>query len=139
MFYTSVEFADMQQKTIIWKEDHDCCVKAMALALNIRYAKAWYTCRKFGRPFKEGMIFEDFLESVKSLGYNLEKLTYEGHWHEFIRENREGTFLIDSQMPTCKPFSGGKHVHVYKDGVMHDAPIHWAGYAIDCYKVTKSE
>lgn len=139
MFYTSVEFADMQQKTIIWKEDQDCCVKAMAIALDIPYAKAWYACRKFGRIYKEGMFLDDLIKAVESLDYKTEKLLYTGHWHDFIRTHRDGTYLIDTQMPRHSPYNGMKHLHVYKDGIMHDAPINWAGEAIDCYKVVHND
>ena len=133
MFYTSVEFADMQQKSIIWKEDQDCCVKAMAIALDIPYAKAWYTCRKFGRPFQDGMHFEDFLKAFESLNYKVVLSQYTGKWHDFQRDCRDGTYIINSE--TIFPQKPQGHVHVYKDGIMHDQAANWIGVAVACYEV----
>ena len=131
--YTSSTFADMQQKSIIWREHDDCCVKAMAIALDISYAHAWRICRQHGRPFREGMWFESFLEAFIPEGYSTDRLTYKGSLHNFMRIYNKGTYIIDSITPK------DKHVHIYKDGIMHDAVANWIGQIVDVYELVKND
>lgn len=136
--YTSSTFADMQHKTMLWHEDKDCCVKAMAIALDIRYAHAWRICRLHGRPFKEGMYFGEFLKAFNcdvchnGAGYSTNRMTYNGSLHDFIRKYNAGTYIIDTA------WEDQKHTHVYKNGVMHDAPANWLGAITDVYEIVKN-
>lgn len=133
--YTSSTFADMQHKTMIWHEDQDCCIKAMAIALDIRYAHAWRICRRHSRPFKNGMPFENLLKAFNcknchgGIGYGTNQITYNGSVHDLMQKYNTGTYIIFTSTET--------HVHTYKDGVMHDDPANWFGNISSMYEIIK--
>ena len=116
--FTSKVFADTLRKTLVWKEDNDCCVKAMAIAFDISYAEAWYACRKQGRVFKTGMKMDEF---VKAAGA---KATAKGKY--FVPVDYNGTVLDFMQNNTGSYiFECDCHVFAVTNGVVHDNTDNW--------------
>lgn len=122
---TSIEFADMQHTSACWHEKNDCSVKALAIALDIRYADAWYTTRRCGRKYQKGMPIEDFFMAVLSKLRHVKQVEYTGPTGNFIRKFREGTFILGHL----------KHVYVYKDGTMHDDTLNWESPIITVWQI----
>lgn len=122
---TSIEFADMQHTSACWREKNDCSVKALAIALGIRYADAWYTTRRCGRKYRKGMPIEDFFTAVLSKLRHVKQVEYTGPTGNFIRKFRKGIFILE--------YPG--HVHVYKDGTMHDDTSNWGSHTIKVWQI----
>ena len=111
---TSTVFAEMQHTSICWQEDNDCSVKAIAIALNIRYAEAWYLCRKQGRKFRRGMPPADLIKILKTRK-DLISVEFKGTIIRFMRMYPKGSYI----------FTIPGHMLAYKDGVVHDHIRNW--------------
>lgn len=112
---TSTTFAEMQYKTLCWKEDKDCSVKAIAILLDISYAEAWYLCRKHGRKFQMGFNIPDIFKVIRSQDKDLININYVGSTVRFMQVYPTGSYLFE--LPN--------HIIAYKGGVLHDDTLNW--------------
>lgn len=125
IMHTSTIFSNMNRKTAYWREDNDCSVKAIAIALDICYAKSWYLTRKFGRPYKKGMNMDQILDAVKSMNKDIVTITFDGSDQKFMDYYPRGTYLVATP----------SHIMTYKDGILHDSPHNWLGPVQTVYHV----
>ena len=56
-------------------ETNDCTVVATAAACGISYEEAHAACAKFGRKARKGMKRSQYLEAIKSLGFEVETVS----------------------------------------------------------------
>lgn len=124
--HLSYIFAEMDYKTQCWREDNDCSVKAIAIALGISYAKAWHACRKHGRRYREGYPMKNILITIRTtLNKDVVPLNYRGSGLNFVRRHPTGAFILE-----CP-----SHIFAYKDGVVHDATENWQGNILQIYHI----
>ena len=114
---TSTTIAAMNRKTMCWGEAGDCTVKAIAIALDICYAEAWYATRKHGRPYRKGMDMDEILATIHYKGKDTIPIDFYGCAVRFMEYYPTGSYII--QIPN--------HVIAYTDGVLHDDTTHWKG------------
>lgn len=112
---TSLTWSDMARKSIIWKENNDCTVKAIAIALDIPYAKAWHVTRKAGREFRKGMNMAQIHRAFHLLDKEIVRLTFQGDSVQFMEQHPKGAFIFEIE----------GHIMTYKDGVLHDDTRTW--------------
>ena len=110
-------FEKLLHKSRCWWETDDCSVIALALALNIRYADAWYRCRKAGRKYRGGIDINDF---IPLLGRTK---TIWGH-RTFEKDHKKGTLIL--QTPG--------HVCAMQDGIVYDYSLYYQPF-IRAYKI----
>ena len=114
---TSTVIAEMNHKTMCWREAGDCTVKAIAIALDICYAESWYATRKCGRGYRKGMCLSEILATIHSKGKDTVALDFKGSAVQFMQYYPTGSYLIEIK----------NHIMAYKDGVLHDDATHWKG------------
>ena len=114
---TSLVYSDLERKSRAWRERGDCAVKAIAIALDICYAEAWYACRKAGRQYQSGMIMLQIRSAFESKKKELVPINFIGDLGSFMQQHPKGVFVFE--IPG--------HIMVYKNGVFHDNAIHWFG------------
>lgn len=112
---TSTTFAEMQYKTLCWKEDHDCSVKAIAILLDISYAKSWYLCRKHGRQYQKGFNMIEIFKVIETQNKDLIPVDYVGSTVRFMQMYPTGSYI----------FELSSHIIAYKGGVLHDDTLNW--------------
>lgn len=122
---TSLTFSNMAHKTRCWREDNDCSVKSIAIALDICYAESWYACRKAGRKYREGMKLDEIFRAIKSKNKDIVELDFQGDIIKFMQYYPTGSFIFDI----------GKHIMTYKDGVLHDNVFNWVGPLYHVYHI----
>ena len=123
--HTSLTFSEMADKTRCWREDNDCSVKSIAIALDICYAEAWYACRKAGRQYRKGMNLEQIFKAIKSLNRDIVPLDFQGDIVKFMQYYPTGSFIFEIH----------NHIMSYKNGVLHDNAIHWKGPTYSIYHI----
>lgn len=124
--HLSHTFAEMDYKSLCWRENNDCSVKAIAIALGISYAKSWHACRKNGREYREGYEMTEILKTISlTLNKDIVPLNYIGSGLNFVRRYPTGGFIIE-----CP-----NHIFAYKDGVVHDATENWREDIIAIYHI----
>jgi hypothetical protein len=70
----TVKFEKMMAESKERKERNDCAVKALAIALDVPYAKAWEALNEAGRKPRGGTYWGDTLKAVETLGGSLKEI-----------------------------------------------------------------
>lgn len=123
--YTSITFSEMAHKSRCWREDNDCSVKSIAIALDICYAEAWYACRRAGRKYRKGMKLHEILAVIKSMNRDIVQIEFQGDAIKLMQYYPKGSFIFDI----------GNHILTYKDGVLHDNSWNWNRPLYDVYHI----
>ena len=95
------------------EEKNDCTVRALAIATNTSYMKAYMILCNAGRKHNRGFVIEKFLKkSCSYLGHCFRKLPFRKAItvNKFVQKYPVGVYYVK--------ISG--HVFVIKDGTVHD-------------------
>ena len=95
------------------KEKNDCTVRALAIATNSTYVKAYMVCCQAGRKHNRGFYIEKLLKKqCDHLGHRFFKLPFRKPItvQKFMQKYSEGVYYVKIR----------GHVFVIKQGIVHD-------------------